>query len=184
MAWGLRQDAVEKSLISQSVEEAMSIPKRIRMYLDSQEVPYEWLKHSEAFTAQEVAHALHLSGKRLAKTVVVEADSRMVMAVLPASHRLVMSELRGVVEAREVKLLPEEELEKIFPGCDLGAIPPLGDLYGMDVWVDRTIADQEEIVFNAGTHADAVRMKYHDFSALVKPRIGRFSELRATSAAA
>lgn len=166
-----------------SLEEAMSIPKRIRMYLDSMNVSYEWLQHSEAFTAQEVAHALHLSGKRLAKTVVVEADSRMIMVVLPASHRLVMSELRGVVEAREVKLLPEAELEKIFPGCDLGAIPPLGDLYGMDVWVDRTIADQKEIVFNAGTHMDAVRMEYHDFVDLVKPRVGRFSELRAAAAA-
>ncbi len=161
----------------------MSIPQRIRMYLDSQEIPYEWLRHAEAFTAQEVAHALHLSGKRLAKTVVVEADRRMVMVVLPASHRLVMSELRGVLEAREVKLIPEAELEKIFPGCDLGAIPPLGDLYGMDVWVDRTIADQEDIVFNAGTHLDAVRMKYGDFVRLAKPQVGRFSELRAAAAA-
>lgn len=162
----------------------MSIPQRIRMYLDSQDISYEWLRHPEAYTAQEVAHALHLSGKRLAKTVVVEADSRMIMVVLPASHRLVMSELRGVLEAREVKLLPEPELERIFPGCDLGAIPPLGDLYGMDVWVDRSIADHEEIVFNAGTHMDAVRMKYGDFVRLAKPRVGRFSELRASAAAA
>lgn len=161
----------------------MSIPARIRMYLDSQNIPYEWLKHSEAFTAQEVAHALHISGKQLAKTVMVRADSRMVMIVLPASHRLVMSELRGVLEAREVNLVPEEQLAATFPGCGLGAIPPLGDLFGMDVWVDRTIADQEEIVFNAGTHVDVVRMKYHDFTALSKPRVGRFSEIRAAAAA-
>jgi Ala-tRNA(Pro) deacylase len=161
----------------------MSIPQRIRMYLDSQNIPYEWLQHAEAFTAQEVAHALHLSGKKLAKTVIVEADNRMIMAVLPASHRLVMSELRGAVEARDVRLVPETELEKIFPGCDLGAIPPLGDLYGMDVWVDRTIADQPEIVFNAGTHRDAVRMQYGDFARLAKPRVGRFAELRAAAAA-
>jgi Ala-tRNA(Pro) deacylase len=154
------------------------------MYLDSQNIPYEWLRHPEAFTAQEVAHALHLSGKKLAKTVIVEADRRMIMTVLPASHRLVMSELRGAVEAREVKLLPESELEKVFPGCDLGAIPPLGDLYGMDVWVDRTIADQEEIVFNGGTHLDAVRMKYGDFAHIAKPRVGRFAELRAAATAA
>ena len=161
----------------------MSIPKRIRMYLDSQNVPFEWLKHPEAFTAQEVAHALHLSGKRLAKTVVVQADSRMAMVLLPASHRLIMSELKGVLEAREVYLVSEEQLAATFPGCDLGAIPPLGDLFGMDVWVDRTIADQEEVVFNAGSHVDAVRMKYHDFAALSKPRIGRFSEIRGAEAA-
>jgi len=161
----------------------MSIPQRIRTYLDSQNVTFEWLRHPEAFTAQEVAHALHLSGKRLAKTVVVSADGRMVMVILPASHRLVMSELRGVLEAREVHLVPEEQLASTFPGCDLGAIPPLGDLYGMQVWVDRTIADQEDIVFNAGTHADAVKMKYHDFAALSKPRLGRFSEIRAAMAA-
>jgi Ala-tRNA(Pro) deacylase len=160
----------------------MSIPKRIQTYLDSSNVPYEWLRHPQAFTAQEVAHALHLSGKRLAKTVVVKADTRMVMVVLPASHRLVMSELRSVLEAREVHLVPEEELTATFPGCDLGAIPPLGDLFGMDVWVDHTIADQEEIVFNAGTHVDAVKMKYGDFASLTKPGVGRFCELRVAAA--
>ena len=161
----------------------MSIPRRIREYLDTQNVPYEWLPHPQAFTAQEVAHSLHISGKRLAKTVIVQADERMVMTVLPASHRLIMPELRAALEARHLEMLPEGELAKVFPECDLGAIPPFGNLYGIDVWVDRTIADQGEIVFNAGTHVDAVRMKYHDFAGLAKPRVARFSEVWGSVAA-
>jgi Ala-tRNA(Pro) deacylase len=161
----------------------MSIPLRIREYLDSQNVPYEWLPHPQAFTAQEVAHSLHISGKRLAKTVIVDADGRTVMAVLPASHRLLMPELKAALEARHLMMLPEGELAKIFPECDLGALPPFGNLYGIDVWVDRAITDQGEIVFNAGTHVDAVRMKYADYAQLAKPHVGRFSELWSSAAA-
>jgi len=161
----------------------MSIPRRIREYLDSQNVPYEWLPHPQAFTAQEVAHSLHISGKRLAKTVIVDADGRTVMAVLPASHRLLMPELKAVLEARHLMMLPEGELAKIFPECDLGALPPFGNLYGIDVWVDRAITDQGEIVFNAGTHVDAVRMKYADYAQLAKPHVARFSELWSSATA-
>lgn len=161
----------------------MSIPRRIREYLDSQNVPYEWLPHPQAYTAQEVAHSLHISGKRLAKVVVVNADGRLVMAVLPASHRLMVAELKGAVEARQVEMLPEGELAKVFPDCDLGAIPPFGNLWGVGVWVDRSIADQGEIVFNAGTHVDAVRMKYGDYAGLAKPRVARFSEMWESAAA-
>ena len=161
----------------------MSVPRRIREYLDSKNVPHEWLSHPQAFTAQEVAHSLHISGKRLAKTVVVDADGRLVMVVLPASHRLMMQELKATLEARRLEMLPEGELAKIFPDCDLGAIPPFGNLYGIDVWVDRAIADAGEIVFNAGTHVDAVRMDYGDYADLAKPRTGRFSELWASTAA-
>lgn len=162
----------------------MSVPRRIREYLDSRSVPHEWLSHPKAYSSQEVAHSLHVSGKRLAKTVILSADDRLVMAVLPASHRLVMRELRAVVEARRLEMLPEGELAKIFPDCDLGAIPPFGNLYGIEVWVDRSIVDAGEIVFNAGSHMDAVRMDYADYADLAKPHTGRFSELWASSAAA
>lgn len=161
----------------------MSVPRRIREYLDSQNVPHEWLSHPQAYSAQEVAHTLHVSGKRLAKTVVVSADSRLVMAVLPASHRLIMLELRGALEARRLEMLPEGELAKIFPDCDLGAIPPFGNLYGIDLWVDRAIVDAGQIVFNAGTHVDAVRMDYADYARLAKPHTARFSELWTSAAA-
>ncbi len=161
----------------------MSVPRRIREYLDSKNVPHEWLSHPQAFTAQEVAHSLHISGKRLAKTVVLDADGRLVMVVLPASHRLMMQDLKATLEARRLEMLPEGELAKIFPDCDLGAIPPFGNLYGIDVWVDRAIVDAGEIVFNAGTHVDAVRMDYADYADLAKPHTGRFSELWASAAA-
>jgi len=161
----------------------MSIPRRIRDYLDSQKAPYEWLPHPQAFTAQEVAHSLHVSGKRLAKTVILNADGRLVMAVLPASHRLIMPELKAALEVRRLEMLPESELAKIFPDCDLGAIPPFGNLYGIEVWVDRPVEESGELVFTAGTHVDAVRMKYSDYAELVKPHVGRFSELWASKAA-
>lgn len=161
----------------------MSIPRRIREYLDSKDVSYEWLPHPQAFTGQEVAHALHVSGKRLAKTVVLDADGRLVMAVLPASHRLNLQELKAALEVKRLEMLPESKLAKIFPDCDLGAIPPLGVVYEIEVWVDRAVAESEEIVFTAGTHVDAVRMKYSDFAALTKPRVSRFSEIWASRAA-
>ena len=161
----------------------MSIPRRIRDYLDSQKAPYEWLPHPQAFTAQEVAHSLHVSGKRLAKTVILDADGRLVMAVLPASHRLIISELKAALEVRRLEMLPESELAKIFPDCDLGAIPPFGNLYGIEMWVDRTVEESGELVFTAGTHVDAVRMKYSDYAELVKPHESRFSELWASKAA-
>lgn len=161
----------------------MSIPRRIRDYLDSQKAPYEWLPHPQAFTAQEVAHSLHVSGKRLAKVVVLDADGRLVMAVLPASHRLSLSELKAELAAQHLEMLPESELVKIFPDCDLGAIPPFGNLYGIDVCVDRAVVETGEIVFTAGTHVDAARMKYSDYAALAKPHEGRFSELWASKAA-
>jgi len=161
----------------------MSIPRRIRDYLDSQKVPYEWLPHPQAFTAQEVAHSLHVSGKRLAKVVVLDADGRLVMAVLPASHRLNLPELKAEVSAQRLEMLPESELVKIFPDCDLGAIPPFGNLYGIDVYVDRAVVKAGEIVFTAGTHVDAARMEYSDYAALVQPSEGLFSELWASKAA-
>jgi Ala-tRNA(Pro) deacylase len=161
----------------------MSIPRRIREYLESKNVVFEWLPHPEAFSAQEVAHSLHVSGKRLAKTVVLDADGRLVMAVLPASHRLHLDELKAALGAKRLEMLPESELAKIFPDCDLGAIPPLGALYGVAVWVDRAVAESDEIVFTAGTHVDAVRIAYSDFAELAKPRVGHFAEVWASRAA-
>ena len=161
----------------------MSIPGRIREYLDEHKVPYEWLPHPPAYTAQEVAHSLHVSGKRLAKTVILDADGRLVMAVLPASHRLEVAKLKEALNAKRLEMLPESDLAELFPDCDLGAIPPFGNLYGMDVWLDRSLAESDEIVFTAGTHHDAVRVKYADYSALVKPFLRRFSEIVKSVAA-
>jgi Ala-tRNA(Pro) deacylase len=163
-------------------EEHMGIPSRVRDFLDSENISYEELRHQPAYSGQEVAHTLHLSGKKCAKTVVLEGDGRPVMAVLPASSRLNLQDLRTAMEVTHLEMLSESELTKLFPDCEQGAIPPLGRLYGMIVWVDRSISDSEQIVFCAGTHEDCIRMKYSDFAKLALPRISRFSEVWATAA--
>ena len=160
----------------------MPIPSRIRDFLDSQNVRYEELSHSTAYTGQEVAHTLHLSGKRCAKTVVLEGDGRLAMAVLPASNRLDLQDLQEAMEVEHLEMLAESALEELFPDCEAGAIPPLGRLYGMEVWVDQAVCDREHIVFCAGTHEDCIRMKYSDFAKLVQPRPSRFSQVWATAA--
>ena len=155
----------------------MSVSQRLRDYLDSQHVKYEWLHHALAFPAQEVAHTLHVAGKHFAKAVVLQADGRALMAVLPASHRLNLRELKAEIAAKQVEMLPEDELTKLCPDCELGAFPPFGGLYGVDTLVDRSLAQSEEIVFNAGSHTDAVRMKYADYANVAKPRVASFGEL-------
>jgi len=161
----------------------MAIPQRIRDYLDSQNVSYEAIHHSQAFTAQEVAHSLHVSGKKCVKAVVAEGDRKIVIVVMPAAHRLNFQELKSTLKVNQLEMLVERELEVLFPDCDLGAVPPIGNLYGIDVWVDRAVASTEKIVFCAGTHEDSIRMRYSDFAKLARPFVGRFSELETAQAA-
>ncbi len=161
----------------------MAIPQRIRDYLDSQNVLYETVHHSQAFSGQEVAHSLHLSGKRLAKAVVLGGDGKLLMAIIPASHRLNLQDMRVAAEVMSLEMVSESELAKVFPDCEGGAVPPFGNLYGLEVWVDRAVSDSEEIFFCAGTHQDCLRMKYSDFSRLCRPRLGRFSDVWAAKAA-
>lgn len=161
----------------------MSIPRHIGEFLDSQGVRYDWLPHAEAFAAQDVAHSLHVSGRRLAKAVVLDADGRLVMAVLPASHRLHLTELQAALEVKRLAMLAESELAKIFPDCQLGAVPPFGNLYGIEVWMDGALAETEEIVVCAGTHADCLRINSRDYVNLVKPKLARFSGVWASKAA-
>jgi len=157
----------------------MPVSQRILDYLDSQKVSYECVPHAQAFAAQEVAQTLHVSGKRFAKPVVLDADGRLQMAVLPASHRLDLHRLKTELDVKHLEIVAESELAKYCPDCELGAFPPFGNLYGMDVWVDRSLSQSEEIMFNAGSHTEAIRMKYADFARLVMPQVGRFAELMA-----
>jgi Ala-tRNA(Pro) deacylase len=161
----------------------MAIPQRIRDFLESQDVPYEALHHSQAFTSQEVAHSLHISGKVCVKAVVAERDGEKVVVVIPASHRLNFQKLKSTLRADQLELLVESELVGLFPDCDLGAVPPFGNLYGIDVWVDRAVACAEKIVFCAGSHEDCIRMRYSDFAKLARPLVGQFSELGTPLAA-
>ncbi|HMD98717.1 MAG TPA: YbaK/EbsC family protein [Terriglobia bacterium] len=157
----------------------MTVSQRILDYLDSQGVNYECVPHPQAFAAQEVAQTLHVSGKRFAKPIVLDGDGRLLMAVLPASHRLDLHRLKVELDVQQLEMVAENELAKFCPDCEIGAFPPFGNLYGMDVWVDRALSQSEEIMFNAGSHTEAIRMKYADYARLVMPQVGRFAELLA-----
>ncbi len=149
---------------------------RIRKYLDERKVSYEELHHPLAFTASEVAQTLHVPGKTFAKSVIVDADGRRIMAVLPATCHVNLKELKDFTGAKQVRLVTEGELSKICEDCELGAFPPFGNLYGMEVWLDSRLEASEEIAFNAGTHRDALRLKYSDYRELVKPVVAHFGE--------
>jgi len=152
----------------------MPILKRLRDYLDRQNVPYQVLAHHEAYTAPEIAHTLHVSGKMLAKVVMVKADERFVMTVLPSNWQVDFTRLKEVLEARHVHLATEDEFKGLFPDCQIGTMPPFGNLYGVDVYVDQSLTEDEEIVFQAGTHFGAVKLRYRDFEALVHPKVAEF----------
>jgi Ala-tRNA(Pro) deacylase len=158
----------------------MSVSRRIQDYLDSQSVNYAVLPHAEAFPAQEIAHQLHVSGSNFAKAVVLRTDGRLLMAVLPASRRLNLRALKEALEVKHLELAPESELANLCAGCELGAFPPFGNLYGMDTWVDGSLSESEEIVFNAGSHRESLRMKYSDYARLAKPIVVRFAVLPAS----
>jgi len=149
--------------------------QRLRDYLDQHHVKYTVITHSRAFTAQEIAHAAHVPGQQLAKTVIVKLDGDMAMVVLPALWRVSFDLLSEVTNSDEVMLADEHEFASRFPGCDVGAMPPFGNLFDMDVYVDKSLADDDEIAFNAGSHVELIRMKYADFERLVQPAVVNLS---------
>jgi len=144
---------------------------RLEQYLRQQQVTYEVQHHPLAYTAQQVAASEHVPGKELAKTVIVITDDRSVMVVVPASRNVQVSKLAAALGASHARLAEEKEFEALFPDCELGAMPPFGNLYGMDVYVDRMLAEDERIVFRAGTHTDTMRINYADFARLVNPMV-------------
>jgi Ala-tRNA(Pro) deacylase len=148
---------------------------RLKEFLDAQGVRYVVMKHSPAFTAQEVAAYTHIPGRELAKTVMVKIDGRMAMAVVPASHRVDFERLASAAGAERVELASEPEFKDRFPSCDVGSMPPFGNLYEMEVYVAEALAEDVEIAFSAGSHDEIVRMSYADFERLVEPTLARFS---------
>jgi Ala-tRNA(Pro) deacylase len=149
--------------------------RKLREFLDANGVKYISISHSPAFTAQEIAASAHIPGKELAKTVMVRIGDDLAMAVLPASHHVDFEQLKAVSGAARVRLASEQEFEDRFPGCELGAMPPFGNLYGMEVYVAQDLADDDEIAFNAGSHTELIKLSYKDFEELVKPRVMRFA---------
>jgi Ala-tRNA(Pro) deacylase len=152
----------------------MSISGTLNAYLDREHVHYDVLPHPEAFRALTIAQMLHTSEKEMAKVVIVKVDKRFVMTVLPARWNVDLLRLRTVFATHSVRLATEAEITGLFPDCELGAMPPFGNLYRLPVYVDRSLSEDEEIVFQAGTHSDAVRMRYWDFAALVFPVVTEF----------
>lgn len=150
---------------------------RITEYLNMHRIKYEKISHSPAYTAQEVAAKAHVSGWELAKTVVVKLDGDFAMSVLPASETIDLGFFAEIVGAKEISLATEDEFLDLFPGCDLGAIPPFGNLFGLKVYVAPELAEDDEIVFSAGSHTDLIRMAYDDYEWLVEPEMLPFAVL-------
>jgi Ala-tRNA(Pro) deacylase len=149
--------------------------RSLQTFLDSHRVKYVTVRHSPAFTAQEIAASAHIPGKQLAKPVIVKLDGALAMAVLPASDKIDFERLQAATGARTVALANEQDFQDRFPECEVGAMPPFGHLYGLDVWVAARLAEDEEIAFNAGDHTELIRMAYRDFDRLVRPKVGQFS---------
>lgn len=144
---------------------------KVRQFLDSRGVKYISVTHSPAFTAAEVAASAHVARRDFAKTIMVRTDGGMVMVVLPASRRLVISDLREMLDAPHARLASEEEFRDWFPDCEVGAMPPFGNLYNLPVYVASSLSEEPWIAFNAGNHTDVIKMAYEDYEALVKPTV-------------
>jgi len=162
----------------------MAIVPSIAQYLTSQGIEFHSVPHPLAYTAQEDAAHTHVPGREWAKTVVCMADGEPIQAVLPAHLAIDVDRLRALTGARNVRLAEESEFEKLYPGCERGAMPPLGPLFGQRVFVDSALADDEEITFNAGTHTDAIRIRFEDFRSIAHPVVGPFAHRPAVRSVA
>ena len=149
--------------------------KKLKAFLDENKVKYISIQHSSAYTAQEIAAIAHIPGKDLAKTVIIKIDGKMAMAVLPASYKVSFDNLKSALGVNEVRLAYEQEFIDKFPDCEVGAMPPFGNIYGLEVFVAESLAEEEEIAFNACNHTELIKMSFSDFEKLVKPKRIKFS---------
>lgn len=149
--------------------------KKLKDFLDREHVRYVTIIHSRAYTAQEIAASAHIPGKELAKTVMVKLDGKMAMAVLPASYRVDFELLKKATGAKTVELATEKEFKNMFPDCEVGAMPPFGNLYDLPVFVAESLREDEEIAFNAGSHTELMKLSFADFERLSKPVFLQFS---------
>lgn len=147
----------------------------LQRFLDGNHVRYLVVEHSPAYAALDVAASAHIADWELAKTVMVKMDGRMAMVVVPATERVDLNALARTAGATRVDTALEDEFKDQFPDCELGAMPPFGNLYGMEVYADESLADNDLIAFNAGNHHTLIRMHEEDFRRLAKPKIGRFT---------
>ncbi len=153
----------------------MECKEKLEKYFRENGVKYTAVTHPTAYTAQEVAAAEHVQGRQFAKVAMVNADGKMVMLVLPASHRIDFPKLKAALQAKDARLAKENEFENLFPDCDTGAMPPFGNFYNVPVYVDTALTSDPEIVFNAGTHRDTLRVQYADYARLAQPKVIEFA---------
>jgi Ala-tRNA(Pro) deacylase len=158
--------------------------QKLKEFLDSENVRYVVISHSPAYTAAGIAALAHIPGKELAKTVIVKIDGALAMAVVSASQHVDLRLLKDATFAKNVNLATEDEFKERFPDCEVGAMPPFGNLYGMPVFADEILSRDKEIAFNAGSHRELVRIAWEDFEKLVQPRVLKIaSKKRADEAA-
>jgi len=160
-------------------EVSAMVCEKLKRYLDENGAGYEVIKHGEAYTAQEIAAALHVKGGMLVKVVMINSDKGNIMVAVPADRVVDIAKLREQLGLRVAALAREAEFKRLFPDCEVGAMPPFGNLYGIPVYVDELLTTDEYIVFQAGTHYEAIKMKYADYERLVNPAV-----MRATRKAA
>lgn len=151
--------------------------EKFKAFMQEHAISYEVIEHPQAFTAQQVAHAIHTSGKILAKTVVLETDGTHVMCVVPAHHKVKIGWVKDLLSAKSVRLADEETLEKLFTDCEVGAMPPFGPVYDIPVVISEELSKEPEIIFNACTHRHCVKMGYKDFEKAVEPKVAEISEI-------
>ena len=149
--------------------------QKLKEFLDRHGIKYATTSHSLAYTAQEIAASAHIGGQELAKTVMVKIDDKMAMAVLPASYKVSFDLLKKAAGASKIELAHEQEFRDMFPELEVGAMPPFGNLYGMEVFVDESLSEDDEIAFNDGSHTELMKLSYRDFERLVKPKAARFA---------
>jgi len=157
---------------------------RLRQFLDSYNIKYVVISHSVAYTAEAIAALAHIPGREIAKTVIVKIDDTLVMAVVSASQHVDLELLKVATKAKVVQLAAENEFRGRFPDCETGAMPPFGNLYGMSVFADESLSHDKEIVFNAGSHRELVRVAWEDFERLLEPRVLRLATVKRAAEAA
>lgn len=150
---------------------------KLKAFMQEKALPYEVITHPQAFTAQQVAHAIHESGKVLAKTVILETDDTHVMCVVPAHHKVKIGWVKDLLSVKHVRLADESTIERLFPDCEVGAMPPVGPLYNMKVIVSEELSSNPDIIFNACTHRHCVKMTYKDFEKAVDPMVAQISDI-------
>ena len=151
------------------------IARKLKEFLNQNQVKYVTITHSPAYTAQEVAASAHVAGRHMAKTVIIHLAGRLAMAVLPANRKIILQDLLNLTGSEDVRFATESEFASRFPDCEVGAMPPFGNLYGMDVYVAPALAEDGRLAFNAGSHTEIIELAYTDFARLVNPKLMMFT---------